>query len=94
MSNKYIYGGRVFDAAPAGGVKGVLIRNGTEFLFRVYKGDGSFADYEIHHDDLSITINPDELASFYDDGERHILDHSPNVFGLKKADEANKQVKL
>lgn len=89
MSNKYIYGGRVSDVAPAGGVKGILIRSGAEFSFRVYGRDGSFTDYDIHHDDLTITIDSDELASFYSDGEHHILDHSPNVFGLKRIDETN-----
>ncbi len=87
MTKKYIYRGKVSDVTPAGGVKGVLIRSGTEFFFRVYRNDGAFTDYEIFHDDLSIVIDSDELASFYNEGESHILDHSPNVFGLKKADE-------
>jgi hypothetical protein len=87
MSKKYIYAGRVFDVTPAGGVNGVLIRSGSAFLFRVYRNDGTFKDYEICHDDLSVTIDSDELASFYSDGEHHILDHSPEVFGLKKVDD-------
>ncbi len=77
------------DVTPAGGVKGVLIRTGSEFLFRVYRNDGTFTDYDIYHDDLSVTIDSDELASFYNNGEHHILDHSPNVFGLKTVNESD-----
>lgn len=68
-------------------MKGVLIRSGTELLFRVYRNDGSFTDYDIYHDDLSVTIDPDELASFYSDDERYLLDHSPSIFGLKEVNE-------
>nr|WP_141657384.1 hypothetical protein [Thiocapsa sp. KS1] len=94
MFKKYIYGGRVSDVASAGGVQGFLIRSGTELLFRVYRDDGSFTDYDIYHDDLSITIDSDALASFYSDGENHILDHSPDVFGLEKAKENDEEKKL
>jgi hypothetical protein len=90
MSKKYIYGGKASNVTPAGGVKGVLIKSGSEFLFRVYLKDGTFTDYKICHDDLSVTIDSDELASFYSDGEHHTLDHSPNVFGLKPANEYDK----
>lgn len=87
MTKKYIYGGRVCDVTPGGGVKGILIRSGSELLFRVYEIEGTFTDYDILHDDLSVTIDSTELASFYSCGENHSLDHSPNVFGLKAADE-------
>jgi hypothetical protein len=86
MTKKYIYGGRLCDVTPAGGVKGILIRSGSELLFRVHENEETFTDYDILHDDLSVTIDPEELASFYSYGENHSLDHSPNVFGLKSAD--------
>ena len=87
MKKKYVYGGRACDVTPAGGVNGVLIRSGSELLFRVYGSEGSFTDYDILHDDLSVTIDLTELASFYSCGEYHSLDHSPHVLGLKGADE-------
>lgn len=87
MTDKYIYGKKTTDVAPAAGAKGVLIRSGSRFFFRIYKYDGQFDDYKILHDDLSITIDPDELAAFYHSGNHYILDHSPNVLGLKKSDE-------
>ncbi len=54
------------------------------FMFRVYRDPEHFTDYEIRHDDLSVTIDADALAAFYKIGERNILDHSPPVLGLKK----------
>lgn len=45
--------------------------------------DKTFTDYEIMHDDLSITIEADELASFYQIGNLFVPDHSPEVSGLK-----------
>ena len=90
MSEKYIYGGKSVDVIPAAGVKGVLIRSGSEYFFRVYRDDSTFFDYEILHDDLSVTIDSDELAAFYSDGEHHTLDHSPSVFDLKKATDNDK----
>lgn len=95
MKHKYLYGGQPAEAESAAGVKGVLIRtvNGA-MAFRVYHDDGRFTDYEIRHDDLSVTIDNDALAAFYKacpraggDGEDHILDHSPQVLGLSKAEE-------
>ena len=44
------------------------------------------ADYEVLHDDLSVTIDVDAMAAFYRVGERDVLDHSPDVLGLKKID--------
>ena len=85
MTEKYIYGKKATDVESAAGAKGVLIRSGSGFFFRVYKEGGLFDDYEILHDDLSITIDPNELASFYHRDDHYILDHSPSVFGLKKA---------
>ena len=87
---KVIYGKQEAEVAPASGVKGILIRNANnKFYFRVYNKDKSeFMDYEILHDDMEITISPKELASFYrikqENGEIDILDHSPQVLGLKE----------
>ncbi len=85
MTEKYIYGKKTADVEPAAGAKGILIRSGSGFFFRIYKKDGLFDDYKILHDDLSITIDPGELASFYYCDDHYILDHSPGVLGLKKA---------
>ncbi|MDR2207812.1 MAG: hypothetical protein LBE22_02410 [Azoarcus sp.] len=84
----YYYGNKVAQVTPAEGVQGMLIRlGGGGFAFRVYTDNGEFIDYDIRHDDLSITIDKDALASFYRIGEHDILDHSPQVLGLKKAAE-------
>ena len=85
MTDKYLYGELPAEVQPAAGVKGVIVRtlDGT-MMFRVYHDREHFTDYEIRHDDLSVTIDADALASFYRVGERDILDHSPEVLGLKK----------
>ncbi|MGI8739453.1 MAG: hypothetical protein ACR2KU_07375 [Gammaproteobacteria bacterium] len=57
---------------------------GSAYYFRVCAGDCSFTDYEILLDDLSITIAKDELAAFYQIGDRFILDYDPQALGLKK----------
>lgn len=81
---KFLYGGKRAEVRPAAGTKGVLIRTlGGVVMFRVYHDRERFTDYEIGHDDLSVTIDTDELAAFYTVGERNILDHSPQVLGLK-----------
>ena len=62
---------------PAKGTKGMLLYTmNNEYVFRVYKEDHSFIDYDILHCDLDVTIDSDD-ATFYDfeDG-RSILDHS------------------
>jgi len=84
MTEKYIYGNKVTNVRPASGAKGVLIRSGSQILFRVYSNSGKFIDYEILHDDLSVIIERSEQASFYSNGEHHILDHSPGVFDLER----------
>jgi len=61
-------------------IKGILINSCGKFLFRVYGKNGEFKDYDIAHNDLSITIN-DSDAYFYDDEK---LDHSPETLGYKK----------
>jgi hypothetical protein len=62
---------------PAKGTKGMLLYTmNNEYVFRVYKEDHTFIDYDILHCDLDVTIDSDD-AVFYDfeDG-RSILDHS------------------
>jgi hypothetical protein len=89
MNDKYLYGNAPAEVTPAVGVQGILIRglDGT-LMFRVYHAQNGecFTDYEIQHDDLSVTIDADALAAFYKIGERNILDHSPSVLGLKKTE--------
>ena len=87
MGERYIYGGEIADVADASGVSGILIKTSSGFDFRIYNDDGSFNDYKLKHDDLSVTIAKDSLASFYSHGENHSIDHSPSVLGLKKADD-------
>lgn len=76
-------------AGRATGGNRVLLRmpDGTT-TFRVYHDGGNFTDYDIRHDDLPITIDADALAAFYQVGERTILDHSPEVLGLRKIESA------
>jgi len=83
--DNYRYGGRSAEAKPAAGVKGVLFRthDGTK-MFRVYHDDERFTDYEIRHDDLSVTIAEVALAAFYKVGERNVLDRGPQVLGSKR----------
>lgn len=92
MSNEYIYGGKAAKVKSAASTSGVLIKAADgDFVFRVYHGNGAFTDYVIRHDELSITIDPDELASFYQIGDRFILDHTPQVLGLKRVSEQGSQ---
>lgn len=86
MSNtkpdRYTKGPRQVTATRADGTDAVLIRGTDTFFLRVYSDNGQFTDYDIHHDDLSVRIADDALASFYSDGERRYIDHSPEVLGL------------
>lgn len=78
------YGASAATASPAAGVTGFLLkRMDGSFFFRVYKSSSDFTDYDIRHDDLEVTIAPDALASFYEIGEKRLLDHSPEVLGLE-----------
>ena len=66
---------------PAKGTKGVLIYSmNNEYVFRVYKEDHTFTDYDILHCDLDVTIDSDD-ATFYEfeDGT-NALDHSYEVY--------------
>ena len=78
------YGTSAAVVSPAAGVAGFLLKSADgSFFFRVYYAGGEFTDYDIRHDDLEVTISPDALASFYQIGDRRILDHSPEVLGLE-----------
>lgn len=85
MNETYLYGNMPASVEPAAGVKGIIIRTlDGALLFRIYRDREHFTDYEIRHDDLSVTIDPDAMAAFYRIGEHDILDHSPEVLGLKR----------
>ena len=84
---KYKYAGKVWTETSASGKKGILIRNLHTFVFRVYHNDHTFTDYDIRHDDLSLTIDSDSLASFYEHEQNHVLDHAPEVLGLEPVDQ-------
>ena len=62
---------------PAKGTKGVLIYSmNNEYVFRVYKEDHTFTDYDILHCDLDVTIDSDEAVLYEFEDGRSILDHS------------------
>ena len=83
--------GKQVNVKPANGVEGFLLQSGVDgtWSFRVYETEDKrqFTDYELFHQDLQITIDSDEMASFYDDGENQWLDYSPQVLGLEISDE-------
>lgn len=83
------YGQEVATETPAGGISGMLCKSIVDgritFFFRVTAANGDTQDYDLRHDDLSITIAQDELASFYRlENGRQILDHPSSVLGLTK----------
>jgi hypothetical protein len=79
--------GKLLYLGSASGVSGMLIRSfHGHWYFRTTKRVGTkriIKDYEIHHDDLGVTIESDGMAGFYKYGNRLILDHSPQVLGYK-----------
>jgi len=81
-----MYGTSEAKVTSAGGIRGILCRTTTEegYFLRVKNPDGSFTDYQLRHDDLDVIIPSDALASLYVIGENRILDHSPEVLGLRK----------
>lgn len=87
MKRQVMYGNRLAEVTSAAGVRGVLCKSpdGDGYFFRVYAEDHTFVDYELRHDDLTVTIAEDELASFYRVGDKRILDHSPDVLGVDSA---------
>lgn len=85
MKEKYLYGKHPAEVTPADGVTGTLIRTfDGSYVFRVYRDQNTFTDYEIRHDDLTVTINTNAMAAFYKIGKDFVLDHSPEVLGLEK----------
>jgi len=61
------------------GVEGHLIYTASgKYMFRVYKENFEFTDYDLLHSDLCVTIT-DEDATFYSDDEGNRLDHSPSI---------------
>lgn len=91
MKHQVLYGKRPAEATSAAGVRGVVCKSADDerYFFRVYAEDHSFVDYELRHDDLTVTIAEDELAAFYRVGDEAILDHSPGVLGLEGASSGN-----
>lgn len=68
---------------PAKGMKGIILLTfNNKYVFRVYKEDHTFTDYDIRHCDLDVTIDSDD-ATFYEfeDGT-NALDHSYEVLGI------------
>lgn len=66
----------------ADGVSGVLISVFGKLMIRVYNQiDHSFKDYDIHHSDLSITINDQDAFFYVTDGGKLVIDHSPETLG-------------
>jgi hypothetical protein len=70
-------------ARSANGVRGHLLNliDGT-VVFRVYDAEHNFVDYDIHHNDLCVTIT-DPDAYFYRRDEQDILDHAPITLGIE-----------
>ena len=69
----------------ASGTKGCLLWTGETYIFRVYKEDFSFTDYNIKHNDLEVTISLDDEAAFYypEDGSEPYLDHAPMTLKIE-----------
>ena len=84
---KFIYNGIAAEEKDAAGVSGMILRTGEGHIFRVYKEGGEFDDYDIMHDDLSVTIDADAFASFYHSEYNKVLDHSPDVLALDPVDD-------
>lgn len=68
---------------PAQGLTGFIIETVYGLnVFRVYRGDHSFTDYELRHGDLEVMIvDKDAVLYELDDGE-NMLDHSPETLGI------------
>jgi hypothetical protein len=74
----------------AQGATGFLIWTGENYMFRRVMIDEvdnghttsvTFKDYTICHSDLEIEIQ-DIDATFYEDGDKLLLDHSPATLGV------------
>ena len=80
--------GKLVTGHNANGVQGHLCKSSkNDLFFRVYKENREFQDYEIIHDDSSITIDKDALASFYEHDGDYWIDHSPSILGYEKQTE-------
>lgn len=92
----------------AAGVEGILISDmDGRYYLRVYRkdingdhipdGDGptSFDDYLLVHNDLSVIIDPDDEAAFYEypSGKKY-LDHAPATLGKDVEMEERSDVKI
>ncbi len=85
MKNTYQYENKEVEEENASGISGVLCKGSDgNYFFRVYHTDISFTDYDLRHDDLPIIIEQSAMASLYRSEDLNILDHSPEVLGLKK----------
>jgi hypothetical protein len=62
---------------PAKGTKGIILYTfNNQYVFRVYKEDYTFTDYDIHHCDLDVTIDCEDAVLYeYEDGTA-CIDHS------------------
>jgi hypothetical protein len=60
----------------AKGLKGILIRVGDRHVFRVYREDYTFLDYDILHYDLEIQILESD-ATLYRNEFGNYLDYPP-----------------
>jgi len=60
----------------AKGLKGILIRVGDRHVFRVYREDYTFLDYDILHHDLEIQILESD-ATLYRSEFGSYLDYAP-----------------
>jgi hypothetical protein len=68
---------------PADGTKGILLRvDFDKWVFRVYKENNYFIDYDLLHSDLQVTID-DADSTFYSDDKGNRLDHNPETLGIK-----------
>jgi hypothetical protein len=66
---------------PAKGVKGCLLRTmDGRAVFRIYKKDFTFTDYDIFNHDISITIDDDD-AFFYERDGKMFIDYGPATLG-------------
>jgi hypothetical protein len=83
--HSYLYRGKPASVTSAAGIKGVLLCSATgRTIFRVYGEGHEFTDYELRHEELGVTIDPEELAAFYRMSGGDVLDHSPEVLGLER----------
>ncbi len=87
-------GGKLLKEQSAARAKGILIRSFEDgkavYFFRIYHDRETFDDYKLLHCDLSVTIDENELASFYEDekGDKY-LDETPATMGWEIIESEN-----